>query len=417
MTRMFRWLLIFLCFAALPFPALAQCRRSGIAADDQLCRSLQYILYAAQTDFREFRSGGTPTPDVSFGSAKVPCQLSNWANNVPMVMCYGEVFLPDAEAWYIKTLAALQQLQYLWHFKIDSAGTDHYVDGGPPDCEVPPSDGPYRGQCPLHLQAVKQADGTSKVYLWVDSYSSPYLAPKPPPPPSKPKASHGDNSAQTASASPAAFGTPADCDDLCNGLKEILAARATAFNDLRPSNANPDASNIVASNSASESLDHNYPAVATVSSDPPAPAPSPGAAPIDFLLKLLGTTNCSVSGPAPSAGPSTASPSAAAQAPTSAASSSAASSTAPASAGAGETQYSCYWSADSPAAAEARFHDISARLQLVIPSTWTTKKDDSIDQLSGAKIVTWFSLDPSGRTIVRLFSSGQSVGLHVAATN
>jgi hypothetical protein len=176
MTRQIPRIISFLCFSLLPTVALAQCQ-------DQLCRNLQYILYAAQTDFREFRGPKAPNPDVSVGGAKVPCQMSAWSNNVPMYICAGEVTLADSEEWYTKTLAALQRLQYLWHFKIDASGSDHYVDGGPADCEITPAggDGPYLGACPLHLQAVKQPDGSAKVYLWLNSYTSPYLVPKPPP--------------------------------------------------------------------------------------------------------------------------------------------------------------------------------------------------------------------------------------------
>lgn len=167
------------CFGFVPIPVLAQCK-------DQPCRNLQYILYAAQTDFREFRAMRTPGPDASAGAAKVPCQMSAWANNVPMYICYAQVPLAAGQEWYAKTIAALTVLQYSWHFKIDSPASDHFVDGGPPDCEVPPANGPYIDQCPLHLQAVKQPDGTAKLYLWVNSYSSPYLVHKPPPPPAKP---------------------------------------------------------------------------------------------------------------------------------------------------------------------------------------------------------------------------------------
>jgi hypothetical protein len=172
-----RWL-SFLCLCLLPIPALGQCQ-------DQPCHNLQYILYAAQTDFREFRAMKTPGPDMTVGAAKVPCQMSAWANNVPMYICYAQVPFADGEEWYTKTLAAAQKLQYLWHFKIDSPASDHFVEGGMPGCEVPPADGPYLWQCPLHFQAVKQADGTIKLYLWLNSYSSPYLVPKPPPPPPK----------------------------------------------------------------------------------------------------------------------------------------------------------------------------------------------------------------------------------------
>lgn len=185
-------ILFLVCLGLFPLPALAQCQ-------DQFCRNLQHILYAAQTDFREFRAMKTPGPNISVGTAKVPCQMSAWVNNVPMYMCYGQVSLAEGQQWYSKTIAALNLLQYLWRFKIDSHGSDHFVDGGPPDCDVPPADGPYIGQCPLHLQVVKQADGTAKIYLWVNSYSSPYLIHKPPAAPSKtPPAASSTSSPQNS---------------------------------------------------------------------------------------------------------------------------------------------------------------------------------------------------------------------------
>jgi hypothetical protein len=389
MTRTFRQLLILSCFALLPLPARAECRRTGVAADDQLCRNLQYILYAAQTDFREFSGTGKATPDLSFGSAKVPCQLSAWANNVPMMMCYGQVFYPDAQAWYSKTITALQQLQYLWHFKIDSPNSDHYVDGGPPDCEVPPSDGPYVGQCPLHVQSVKQPDGSAKIYLWVNSYTSPYLVPKPPPPPSKaPKPGNPDTAQPAASV--------LVCDDLCSGLKQIIEARTTAFSQLRP--ASPLAGGTGSASTAGDPPEASTSGAVPAASDaatPAAPAPSP----VDFLLKLLGTSNCSIDTP----------PAALTPAPSAAASANAAA--LPVS----PAQYACYWSESSSSAAEARFHDISTRVQLVMPSGWTAKKEDSFEPLTGAKLTSWFALDPSSKPIVRLYVSAQSVGLHVSA--
>lgn len=109
-----------------------------------------------------------------------------------MYMCAADIPAADVEAWYGKTMADLQQLQYLWQFKINTTGTGHYVDAGPAGCDIAPleknysdgspsggpylADGPYIGTCPLHLETVKQPDGKAKVYFWVNSYSSPHLA-------------------------------------------------------------------------------------------------------------------------------------------------------------------------------------------------------------------------------------------------
>ena len=149
----------------LPFHALAQCK-------DQLCRNLQNLLDAAVTDFREYRSSRIAVPDASIPAAKVPCQMTAWANNVPMLMCYAQVPEANAESWYLDALPSLQTLQPSWHFKIDSPAADHFVDAGLPDCQLPDREGPYLGHCPLHLQITKQNDGTAKIYLWMSSLSS-----------------------------------------------------------------------------------------------------------------------------------------------------------------------------------------------------------------------------------------------------
>jgi len=199
----------------LPVSTLAQCK-------DQLCQNLQNILYAAVTDFREYRTSRPASSDLSMGGAKVPCQMSVWANNVPMYMCYAQTPFPVAESWYANTLADLRILQPAWQFKIDSPVSDHFVDAGPPECQVPATEGPNVGHCPLHLQVTKQTDGTAKVYLWMSSLSSPYLVNRPPGPPKK-----------TAPA-PVAGG----CDDLCQGLKKAFEARANSFEDLRAAKTN-----------------------------------------------------------------------------------------------------------------------------------------------------------------------------------
>jgi hypothetical protein len=200
------------CLAGLFLAAFgaAQCK-------DQLCRNLQYILDGAVTDFREYRANRIAVPDVSVAGAKVPCQMTAWANNVPMLICYAQIPYQGAEGWYAGVLQSLRILQPAWQFKMDSPAADHFVDAGPPDCAVPDTEGPYLGHCPLHLQATKQNDGTAKVYLWISSLSSPYLVNRPPGPPKK------------AAPAPVAGG----CDDLCQGLKRAFEARASAFEDLR----------------------------------------------------------------------------------------------------------------------------------------------------------------------------------------
>jgi hypothetical protein len=204
-------------------PTFAQCK-------DQLCRNLQTILYAAVTDFREFRPSRTATPDMSIKGTKVPCQMTAWANNVSMYICYAQVPYENAGSWYINVLEDLKILQPSWHFDVTSPVADHFVEAGPPDCEVPATDGPYVGHCPLHLQITKQTDGTAKIYLWMSSLSSPYLMKRPPPP---------SNAAATA-ATPGVVGN--GCDDLCQNLKKIFEALSNAFVDLRSAKASSEMS-------------------------------------------------------------------------------------------------------------------------------------------------------------------------------
>jgi len=161
--------------------------------------------------------------------------MSVWANNVPMYICYAKVPTPDSQKWYVRTLQVLQSLNPKWNFQISSSGQDHFVDAGPPDCEIPPNDGPRRGECPLHLQTVKQSDGTSQLYLWMNSISSPYLLKPAAPPPSK----------KVSSAAPTAPSTTAaGCDDLCLNLKKVFEARADAFAGMRAAQGNDGTSEV-----------------------------------------------------------------------------------------------------------------------------------------------------------------------------
>lgn len=367
------------CLCLLPASALAQCPRSTGTEQDKLCWSLQYILYAAQTDYREFRAPHGPAPDVSLGTTKVPCQVSAWLNNVAMYMCSADVSLAEGQEWYTKTMASLQQLQYLWHFKIESPGADHFVDAGPPDCEVPtevpPRDGPYFGQCPLHLQEVRQPDGTAKVYLWVNSYTSPYLALKPPLPAVK-YSVQSTSAPQSAGPSASIFPT---CDDLCRELKQVLEARVTAFQKLLATNSSPGASN-----------------VATRS---------------EVTVKLAGASDCAIDA-APLEGSSATT--ASRTSPSSFVTRSGSLSTAKFRIHGAPAQYVCYWPEDSESAAETRFRDLSSRIQVAMPSDWSARQEDTLDSRSGAKLTLWLAIDPANKPAVRLYLSGQSVGLHIS---
>jgi len=316
-----------------PAPAPAQC-------NEQLCRNLQAILDEAVTDFRGYRASKPTGPDVSIEGTTVPCGMSLWANNVPMYICYAKVPNPDSQKWYTRTLEILRGLNPTWHFQISSSGEDHYVDAGPPGCEIPPNDGPHRGQCPLHVQTMNQSDGTSKLYLWMNSLSSPYLLKPTPSPTSK------------AAPSDAPAGAPASvggCDELCQNLKKVFEDRVEAFAGIRTAKGNDRTT--------------------------------------DATVRLAGAKQCSVK-----------------EAPGSP------------SRGLG-TQYVCYWRETSGSAAEARFRDLVSRLQILIPSNWSTHQENEIDDYTGQEITAWYATEPGGKRDVRVYVSVESVGLHVTAWN
>jgi hypothetical protein len=307
--------------------AVAQCK-------DHLCQSLQNILYAAVTDFREYRANRSVVPDLSTEQAKVPCQMSTWANNVPMYICFAQIPYANAESWYASMLDSLRVLQPTWHFKMDSPVADHFVDAGLPDCEVPATEGPYLGHCPLHLQITKQTDGSAKVYLWMSSLSSPYLVNRPPGPP-VPK----------AAPAPAAGG----CDDLCQSLKKVFEARTNSFEAIRAAKANggmSDATLILAG------------------------AASCGVNPASRLhSKLLGM------------------------------------------------EYVCYWLESSAAAADSRFRELVSRLQILAPSNWSVHQDDQSEELTGVKVKAWCAVAADNKQELCVYSSAESVGLHITTWN
>jgi hypothetical protein len=428
-------------FFAIPTPA--QCKNQ----QDRACWSLQYILYAAETDFREFR-GSTPlkpgdpkltppNPDLSVGSIHVPCHTDFWlASEVPVYMCSAELPAQEAEEWYAKTMADLHELQYLWQFKSESPGADHYVDAGPQGCDPPHlettnygpyhvqelyiAEGPYLGQCPLHLQTVRQSDGTARILFWLNS--SVNLA-RNPAPPSKAlelsaSAKHETPQPRTASApvaiprpatATAAPKTPAtattnnvppepvvensgersskrygDCDDLCQGLKKVLENRASSFRQL------------------------------TVKSGSSVPSRS---ASLGDTVKLSGAASCTIHAE-PSANASSSSRnelvSGATFAPVSTKSIKATSSRAP---GRPATQYVCYWPQGSEAMAESEFLDLQALLRLLIPTSWLTQQNIEADERSGAQMTVWSARDSKNKDAIGLYLSGRSVGLHISASD
>jgi len=316
MTRATSFLLSSLFFV-LPCTLRAQCK-------DQLCSSIQNILDSASTDFRGYTAHAIPFPEVSTESTKVPCSMSTWANNVPMLICYAQIPFGNATNWYARALDDLKLLNPSWHFTIKTPGDNRYVDAGPPDCEPTPTEGPYIGQCPLHLELAKQADGSAKIYLIVNSLTSPYLLRHTllSPTPAKP--------AQSLPAGVSSGNT--GCDEFCQALKKAFEARATNF-----------------------------------AGDPPAKLPSAK----DCFVKKASAASDSI------------------------------------------TEFICYWQEASGSAAETRFRDLIARLQILMPSDWSAHQETEVDEQTGAPLTAWHADEPGAKHGVRIYLSADAVALHI----
>jgi hypothetical protein len=434
------WLLSLFCVSSFAVPTFGQCKNQ----QDRSCWSLQYILYAAETDFREFRGSkplkpsdaklSPPKPDLSVGAIHVPCHTDLWlSSEVAVYMCSADVPAQEAEEWYAKTMADLHELQYLWQFKSESPDADHYVDAGPQGCDVARVEttsyggyhfegpyiveGPYLGQCPLHLQTVRQADGTARISFWLNSSAN--LARNPGPPrslelsasaksevPQPHAASAPPPTSQPASASPApaapATATSdnlraepavensgehsskryADCDDLCQGLKRVLENRASSFRQLG----------------------------ARGGSSLPSKTTSLGE-----TVKLSGAASCVVNAEHSGGTRSSARSELVEGANFAPVSSKATRTTSSRTRVRPAKQYVCYWPQNSEPAAESEFLDLVALLRVLIPSSWSAQQSVEADELSGAQRTVWSVRDSRNRAAIGLYLSGTSVGLHVSA--
>jgi hypothetical protein len=435
MNRKISWLLSLSCACFFAGPTFAQCKNQ----QDRACWSLQYILYGAETDFREFRGSPPlkpgdpkltpPNPDLSVGAIHVPCHTDFWlSSEVAVYKCFAEVRAQEAEEWYAKTMADLHELQYLWQFKSQSAGADHYVDAGQPGCDVARVettsygayhveepyivDGPYLGQCPLHLQTVRQADGTARISFWLNSSVNLARNSAPPPRSMELSASAKSESPQPRSAlapAPHPLSTPqpasataddlpsqpavetsaepsskryAGCDDLCQGLKRVLENRASSFRELRVRSGSSGLSkstsfgDTVKLSGAASCLIHADPSAGTRSSARNEAVPGANFAPVS--TKGTKRTSSRASGrPA--------------------------------------TQYVCYWPQDLEAAEENEFLDLVGLLRVLIPSSWLTQQSIEADELSGAQMTVWSARDSKNRAAIKLYLSGRSMGLHISA--
>ena len=310
----------FALFFLAPVSAHAQCK-------DQLCSNIQNILDAASIDFRGYTAHRVPLPDVSTESTKVPCSTSTWANNVPMLICYAQVPLANATNWYARAMDARKLLSPSWPVNINTPGDNRYVDAGNPDCEPAATEGPYIGQCPLHLEVSKQSDDSAKIYLIVNSFNSPYLVHH---------ISRSPTPAKPAQSAPAGVNQSATngCDEFCQALKKAFEARTTNFAG-------------------------------------PAPNKLPGAK--DCLVKKVSATT---------------------------------------DAGA---KFVCYWQEVSASAGETRFRDLVARLEILVPSDWSSRQESELDEQTGAPLLAWHADEPGKKHDVCVYLSADAVALHITA--
>jgi hypothetical protein len=188
-----------------PAITFAQC-------NEQFCRNVETVYQAAKLDFREYRGNGSTLLNLSTTETTLKCQMNLWANNVPFYVCFGDVPAASGEAWYRSIVYETTRIQPSWQVKYDSRGGYQAADAGPPDCEVTPGQGPRIGQCPFHVQMNKLGD-TTKLYLWINSFSSPYLLH----PAIEPKVASAPSSSAAA------------CDAFCQSFKKVFAARLDSF--------------------------------------------------------------------------------------------------------------------------------------------------------------------------------------------
>src|SRR5262249_17460705 len=80
------------------------------------------------------------------------------------------------------------------------------------------------------------------------------------------------------------------------------------------------------------------------------------------------------------------------------------------------SKFVCYWQEANPSAAEARFRDLVARLQVLVPSDWSAQQENEVDEQTDPPIVPWHADDPASKHTIRLYLSANSVALHIATT-
>jgi hypothetical protein len=456
------WLLSFVCATFFAVPASAQCKNQ----QDRACWSLQYILYAGETDFREFRGSPPlkpgdrklppPSPDLSVGAIHVPCHTDFWlSSEVPVYMCSAELPAQEAEEWYAKTMADLHELQYLWQFKSESPGPDHYVDAGPQGCEPPQvettsygafhaespylASGPYLGQCPLHLQTVRHPDGTARISFWLNSSVNLARNPKPASQSLELSVAAKPEAPQPRSA-PAPTAQPAPATSVA--ATSIVATSAPA----NPATASPASPALATRPATATENSHADPAVdhSSVRSSERYGACDdlcqglkkvlenrassfrqlgarsgrsgpPNTTLVEDLVKLSGAETCSINAEPASRTRSSAGNELISGRKFVPVSTEGAKSPASRALARPKKQYVCYWPQDSEAAAESEFHDLAGLLQMLIPTSWSAEQKSQVDELSGAQITIWSARDSKNRAAIRMYLSGRSVGLHISS--
>jgi hypothetical protein len=77
------------------------------------------------------------------------------------------------------------------------------------------------------------------------------------------------------------------------------------------------------------------------------------------------------------------------------------------------TEFVCFWQEVSPSAADSRFRDLIARLQILMPSDWSSQQETEVDEQTGASLTAWHAEEPGTKHGVRIYLSGDAVALHI----
>jgi len=81
------------------------------------------------------------------------------------------------------------------------------------------------------------------------------------------------------------------------------------------------------------------------------------------------------------------------------------------------TQFVCYWRETSGSAAAKRFRDLVSRLEVLVPSNWSTHQETETDDFTRADMTGWHAIEPGDKHDVRVYVSTKSVGLHITEWN